>query len=152
AAIDQLGVKWKDFTDKSAQSMKEDLDTFAMTQAQKYQYYANMVSKLDTLTDEDEQRREQAYQKEVQAYEAMIQDEINARKELLQTEEQEVSTALDDILTGTKKFGDEMKSIFDDILKHYIDTMVKGIFEPTGALPGLPLAPGASAAPGQAQA
>jgi hypothetical protein len=159
---------WDKYYQDQQQKAADDLATFRLSNAQKVVYFAQQLSSVQSLISQNQAALDALYQEDVAAFKAgdfakvrdveqtMAQisalilhevdqakqydeDELNAKKEILQQEadaykamidkeEQITQTFLDDILTEHKTFAQEIKSVMDSMLKDYIAGMSKAMF------------------------
>lgn len=145
----EMARKWNDFYAKEQADLKEYLDTFRMTNAEKVQYYAEAAAQINGIDQASEALREGYLQKYIEAIKATAQQELDAAKAVLDKEKQAVQTTLDDILTQHKSFRDELKSIFDSILKEYVSMLSEMVvksnwFQSVAHAFGAPVLPGAT--------
>ena len=124
-AYDAIQLKWNTFLEKEKASMDEERDTYAKTQSEKLDYYANLVATTDTMTAQSEELKETYYQKELDAYKSMVEQELEARKAEVAQEEQVVSSFLNSMIDEHKSFAEAVKSILADMEKNYVDAFSK---------------------------
>jgi hypothetical protein len=145
----EMARKWGDYYAKEQADLKEFLDTFRLTNEQKVEYYAEAAAQINGIDHDSEQLRESYLQKYIEAVKATAQQELEAAKQVLDEEKQAVQTTLDDILTEHKSFSDELKSIFDSILKNYVSMLSEMVvksnwFQGIAHTFGAPTLPGAT--------
>jgi hypothetical protein len=155
-AYDAIQLKWNTFVDKELAGLNEERDTYSKTQSEKIEYYANFVATTDTMTEQSEERKEGYFQKELDAYKSMVEQELEARKAEVAQEEQVVSSFLNDLIDQHKSFAEAIKSILADMEKNYVDAFSKawiGSMSPgSQSAFGALLSPGTSSAESAADA
>lgn len=127
--IPDLQRKWDDFLHKQQQQDAEELATWDMTNAQKAAFYQQMVDSVKIIDQQSLQDREGYEHKYNQAVLGMLKDQENAHKKFVDDAEKMTSTFLDDMLVQHKSFKDSFKTIWDDIVKIFIQDVAKMIVE-----------------------
>jgi hypothetical protein len=110
------------------QYQQDELDAFKAGNLEKVASYEQAMAKISALIVQEYDLMKQYDQSELESYKSMLQDELNARKAVLEKEQQLTQRILDDILTEHKTFAQELKSVLDGMLKDYIASMSKLIF------------------------
>jgi hypothetical protein len=129
AQLQILQGAWGAYMASANAKMQEDLATFKMTNAEKVVYYAGVVAQLGALGDGYEKQREQAESQELDSYSAMLKQEYQAQQEFQKQAASGMSSFLDGIIVEHKSMADMLKTIYDDILKSFIDMVAKMIAE-----------------------
>jgi hypothetical protein len=134
-----LTRKWNDFTQKQAVD-EEDANAKRTVSGQKLlAFYTNQYELdyqlfqtykklgLTYLTGEYETQTEDAYRKMTAEQDQLYQQDYQNRKQWTDKAQSTVTSFLDQMLTGNKSLRDNLKSVFDGILKDFtsmIDQMV----------------------------
>lgn len=122
-------LAWDDFYTKSAQKAVEDAAVVGLTSAQKAAYYHNMWASIDRSTTEGEKEAEQVWGKYEAAVKSNLDEIQKAHQKWIDDSTKRVSSFIGDIVIQHKSMKDELKSIYDEILKSFIDMVSKMIVQ-----------------------
>lgn len=138
------------FYQHANEQMAEDLATAKMTDAQKLAYDTDMFQKKAALAQqdlvnnqamyaEDEQAAQASYSKILEDYKTLVSqlDEANKQavddaKKMYDDETKDVSSFIDDVVTKHKSLADELKSIFQDIEKSWVQSFSQMLVKSSG--------------------
>jgi hypothetical protein len=170
-AMNSARQSWADFQSAQITKTTNDNATRGMSDTQLYHYYAGLYQDDYALWQYYQQNKnvdlatkllpkmESDVSASNEALKKLYDADVANAKAAHDTEAKDVASFLDDIVIAHKSFSDELKSIWDGILKNYLDTLGKqisggagfqSIFHPGGANAGTPfgnILGGAGAAP-----
>jgi hypothetical protein len=114
-----------DFYAKAALQQSEFMATWNKTNAQKVVAYDKLMADLNTADANYSQELRDLTTKRTQAWDAALDDEAKAYKKWVDDATKETETFLDDVVLKHENMRDELKSIYDQIAKNWIDTFSK---------------------------
>lgn len=131
-ALQKVTDAWTAFYAKSEADMVRDLELDRMTNAQKFVYYKQLVDSTAVTDEASLQLRKSYLISELDASKAADKEMADAYKKYIDDATKQTSTFIDDIVVKHTTLKDELKTIYDDILKQYIDMISKMIVQSKG--------------------
>ena len=117
------------FNSDEAQRIGESAATWNATNAQKVAIYARMLAALNAGDIDYEKKREELTRKGHDAQIASLKDQEKAHDEWVKQMSAKTASLIDGIVVQHRSMRDELRSIYDEILKSFIDMVAKMIVE-----------------------
>jgi hypothetical protein len=128
-ATAKLTRDWDTFYAKSQQNAENDLRLARSTNAQKFVYYKDLADSITIIDQQTLQQKEAALTAEVNAQKAAVKEMADAYKKYIDDSTKQTASFIDDLIIKHVTLKDELKSIYTDILKQYVDMVSKMIVE-----------------------
>lgn len=124
-ALDAAEKADNDFLLKQTDQQTEFVATFNKTNAQKVHIYDELIAQLSSDDVDYYQRWEALSEKRQQAWEAAQDDIAKAYKQWIDDATKETETFVDDVVLKHQSMAQELKNIFQEIEKNWVDTFAK---------------------------
>jgi hypothetical protein len=128
-AINKLSTDWEQYVQKTNMANEESYLSFKMTNEQKYDYYKTFAANIHVVDDATLREKEEAYSKEGQAYNAMLEQEQNSLQKFDQLMQTNTQSMLNELISQHKGASGVIKSIWNDLLQAFIEMCAKMIAE-----------------------